>query len=49
MGGFIAQLAKTICYWSQPNHPIGEYQSHFMPLFYLRLRVFAVNELRFSG
>jgi hypothetical protein len=40
---------KTICYWSLSNHPIGEYLSRFMSLFYLRLRVFAVNELRFLG
>jgi hypothetical protein len=49
MGGFIAQLAKTMCYWNLPNHQIGEYQMDFMFLFSLRLRAFAVNELRFLG
>ena len=45
MGGFIAQLAKTIRYRNLPSHRIGEYQMDFMLLFSLRLRVFAVNEL----
>jgi hypothetical protein len=47
MGGFIAQLAKTMCCRNLPSHRIGEYQINFMSMFSLRLRVFAVNELRF--
>jgi hypothetical protein len=49
MGGFIAQLAKTMCYRNPLSHRIGECQMDFMSLFSLRLRVFAVNELRFLG
>jgi hypothetical protein len=40
---------KTVCYWNLPSHPIGEYLRDFISLFSLRLRVFAVNELRFLG
>ena len=38
-----------MCYRNLPSHPIGEYQIDFMSLFSLRLRVFAVKELRFLG
>jgi hypothetical protein len=38
---------KARRYRNFPGHPIGEYQMDFMPLFSLRLRVFAVNELWF--
>lgn len=38
-----------MCYRNLPSHRTGEYQMDFMSLFSLRLRVFAVNELRFLG
>ncbi len=38
-----------MCYRNLPSHRIGEYQMNVMSLFSLRLRVFAVNELRFLG
>ncbi|MCE5180822.1 MAG: hypothetical protein LLG15_03385 [Betaproteobacteria bacterium] len=44
VGGFVAQRAKTMFFWNFPGH-----QMDFMSLFPLRLRVFAVNELRFPG
>jgi hypothetical protein len=46
MGGFIAQLAKSMCL-NSPSHWTGKYQTDFIALFSLRLRVFAVNELWF--
>ena len=38
-----------MCYLNLSSNRIGEYPMDFMSLFSLRLRVFAVNELRFLG
>ncbi len=40
---------KAMCYRNLPSHWIDECQMDIMPLFSLRLRVFAVNELRSLG
>jgi hypothetical protein len=40
---------KTMCYLNMPSHLTGERKIDFMSLFSLRLRVFAVNEMRFLG
>ncbi|HUX63330.1 hypothetical protein [Sulfuricella sp.] len=48
-GQLIAQLAKTMCYGNLLSHRLGECRMGFMSLFSLRLRAFAVNELRFPG
>jgi hypothetical protein len=40
---------KTMHYWHLSRHLIGEYPMDLMFLCSLRLRVFAVDELRFPG
>ena len=40
---------KTMCYRNLPSYRTGEFKMVIMSLFSLRLRVFAVNELRFLG
>jgi hypothetical protein len=40
---------KPMCYLNLSIHQIGEHLMDFMSLCSLRLRVFAVNELRFLG
>ena len=47
--GRAKRKGKITYYWHMVSHRTGECQMDFMSLFSLRLRVFAVNDLRLLG